>query len=258
MSLQTITIAKATVQAVLNTRTSVLDAANPKYGRFDNDKPIAKQINLAPTLLSRFDCIFVMRDIPDKERDGLIAEHILSEGVAMYAPLDSNLIRKYVSYAKKNISPKMTRESIDAIKSFYVELRNKNKGGAIPIGARQLEGLVRLAEASDKLRLSKQVLEQDAKVAIEVMTNYLQGVGFDNETGELDVDKIYGTGSSERKKMEYILRCIDEMGKNDTATDENLKEMTKDKITEDELFNGIYKLNRNGDIVKTKLGYKKL
>lgn len=261
MSIQTITVSKATVQAILNTRTSVLAAANPKFGRFDNDKPIAKQINLVPTLLSRFDGIFIMRDIPNEELDDSIAEHILSEGADKEAPLDSNLIRKYVSYAKKNIVPKMTREAIDVIKKFYVGLRNKNKGDAIPIGARQLEALVRLAEASAKLRLSKKVSIEDAKVAIDVMIDYLSGVGFDSETGELDVDKIYGTGSSERKKMQYVLRCIEkmsEMSKNRTATEESIKEMIGDKLTEDEIDNALYKLNRAGDILKTSLGFKKL
>ena len=79
MEQQTVTITKATVQATLRSQTSVLAAANPKFGRFDPLQSIPKQVNLAPSLLSRFDAIFIIRDIPSRENDEAIATHVLLE-----------------------------------------------------------------------------------------------------------------------------------------------------------------------------------
>ena len=101
MEQQTITISKANVQATLRAETSVLAAANPKLGRFDPYQSVAQQIDLPPTLINRFDVIFTLRDIPNKERDTKIAHHVLQEhtkeGKDMVIP--RNLFRKYVAYA---------------------------------------------------------------------------------------------------------------------------------------------------------------
>ena len=95
---QTVTISKANVQATLRAETAVLAAANPKYGRFDPTEMIAKQVNLVPSLLNRFDVIFILRDIPNKERDELIASHVLMEHKqeTNYELIDKPLLRKYI------------------------------------------------------------------------------------------------------------------------------------------------------------------
>jgi replicative DNA helicase Mcm len=77
MEQQTVTISKANVQASLKAQTSVLAAANPKFGRFDPYQPVAQQIDLPPTLINRFDIIFTLRDVPDKKKDERIATHVL-------------------------------------------------------------------------------------------------------------------------------------------------------------------------------------
>jgi replicative DNA helicase Mcm len=158
----TITISKANVQANLKSETSVLAAANPKFGRFDPDRPIAEQIDLPPTLINRFDIIFTLRDIPNRQKDELIAEHVLREhqrqGEDSLIPVD--LFKKYIAYAKQRIKPELSEEAIDEIKKFYIGLRNNsisNETGLrpIPISARQLQALVRMSEASAKIKLSK-------------------------------------------------------------------------------------------------------
>lgn len=264
MATQQITVSKANIQATLNTKTAVLAAANPKMGRFDGSQSIVKQINLVPTLLSRFDCIFIVRDIPNKDKDSAIADRILSEEVDESITIDSSLLRKYVSHAKSMDNPKMTDEARAHIKNFYVGLRNKNRDGegdAIPMGARQLESLIRIAEASARVRLADEITNEDAKVAIDIMMDYLHGVGYDKKTGKIDIDKIYGIGKSERDRMKYVLSCVDSIGKgssNGYALFDDVVLLINGKIDKDDVETALIKLNRQGDIIKTSIGYKKI
>src|SRR3990167_6976409 len=114
MEQQTVTVSKATVQASLRAQTAVLAAANPKFGRFDPTQSIPKQVNLMPSLLSRFDAIFIMRDIPQKDRDESIARHVLTEHKqsSKHDVIDKGLLKKYISYSKQKYSPKLTDEAI--------------------------------------------------------------------------------------------------------------------------------------------------
>jgi len=120
MEQQTVTISKANVQATLRSETSVLAAANPKFGRFDPYQSIAQQIDLPPTLINRFDVIFTLRDLPDKEKDSRIASHVLLEhrkqGETMLIPRD--LFRKYIAYSKQRIKPQLSDEAVAEIKKL--------------------------------------------------------------------------------------------------------------------------------------------
>ncbi|MEK6839935.1 MAG: minichromosome maintenance protein MCM, partial [Nanoarchaeota archaeon] len=127
MAQQTVTISKANIQATLRARTSVLAAANPKLGRFDPYQPIAAQINLPPALINRFDLIFPVRDLPNKEKDTLIASHVLEtqqEADQTKPEIPIELLKKYVAYVRQKIHPKLTQGAIDEIREFYVTLRN--------------------------------------------------------------------------------------------------------------------------------------
>lgn len=264
MATQQITVSKANIQARLNTKTAVLAAANPKFGRFNSKQSIIKQINLVPTLLSRFDGIFVLRDLPSEDRDKAIADRILSEEFDSEECIDSVLLRKYVSYAKKIDNPTMTKDCKKVIMDFYVGLRNKDRkeeGESIPMGARQLESLIRVAEASARIRLSKTVDDEDAKVAIEIMMDYLKGVGYDEESGKIDIDKIYGIGKTDRDRMEYLLKCVENISNGNLigcAPVDDIILLVKGKMTNAQVDTLLYKLNRQGDIIKTSSGYKKV
>jgi len=230
MEQQTITVSKANVQATLRAETSVLAAANPKFGRFDPYQAIAQQIDLPPTLINRFDVIFPLRDLPDRKKDELIATHVLyahqSKGEEMIIPRD--LFRKYVAYAKQRIKPELSDEAVEEIKKFYVDLRNMpvSAEGAlrpIPISARQLQALIRMSEASAKMRLSLKVTSEDAKRAIDIMKYYLMQVGYDYESKTFDIDK--GTGgmpTSQRSKVflvrDTIIKLESRMGKRKANT----------------------------------------
>ncbi|WP_297520314.1 LAGLIDADG family homing endonuclease, partial [Thermococcus sp.] len=122
-----ISISKAGITATLNSRTTVIAAANPKYGRFNRHKSLPEQLDLPPTLLSRFDLIFLLLDEPDEKVDSQIAEHILKvrrgEAEAVTPKIPYDLLKKYIAYARKNVHPVLSREAMDEIKRYYVRMR---------------------------------------------------------------------------------------------------------------------------------------
>ncbi|MFA5953036.1 MAG: minichromosome maintenance protein MCM [Candidatus Pacearchaeota archaeon] len=265
MEQQTVTISKANVQATLKAQTSVLAAANPKFGRFDPTQGIPQQMDLPPTLINRFDLIFSLRDIPNKANDEKIATHILTEHQteAKEMTIDRDLFRKYVAYAKQKISPQLTDEAVKKIKEFYVNLRNKPmKEGiemrTIPISARQLGALIRMAEASAKLRLSPKVEEKDAESSIKLMKYYLEQVGFDEETGEIDLDKISGKMRSSQRNKIFIVRDAifslrEEFG--EYIPIEKVEEKLQGKLNSEEIDDAIEKLKQEGTIFTPKQGH---
>ncbi|MEK6823403.1 MAG: minichromosome maintenance protein MCM [Nanoarchaeota archaeon] len=265
MEQQSVTISKANVQASLKAETSVLAAANPKFGRFDPYQPVAQQIDLPPTLINRFDIIFTLRDLPDRKKDARIATHVLSEHInEIETPIVSrDLLRKYVAYAKQKIKPVLTKEAIEELKNFYVELRNKpipseSALRPIPISARQLQALVRMSEAAAKVRLSESVSKQDAQQSIEIMKYYLMQVGFDYESQTFDIDRIgSGFSHSQRSKIfnvkESIIALSSRMGKEIPI--EEIKNDLKDKMKEQEIDEAIEKLIQSNEIYRPKHGY---
>ncbi|MFB6142614.1 MAG: LAGLIDADG family homing endonuclease, partial [Halorientalis sp.] len=235
-----ISVSKAGINATLKSRCSLLGAANPKYGRFDEYEPIGEQIDLEPALVSRFDLIFTVTDKPDEEKDRNLAEHILTTNYAgelnthraetsasdyteaevedvtsEVAPtIDAELLRKYVAYAKRNVYPTMSDEAKAAIQEFYVDLRARgaDEDAPVPVTARKLEALVRLAEASARIRLSDTVDRADAERVIEIVRSCLEDIGMDPETGEFDADVVEtGTSKSQRDRIKNLKTLIGEM-----------------------------------------------
>lgn len=167
MEQQTISVAKAGITTRLNSRTSILAAANPIHGRVSNVKDITEQIELQTTILSRFDCIFIVRDINTTENNTRIANHVLGlhQGKIMTKETDENaipfdLLKKYISYARNKIRPRLTQDAAEKLQGLYVEDRQKAlrkktlRTNTIPITVRQLEAIIRLSEALSKMKLS--------------------------------------------------------------------------------------------------------
>jgi replicative DNA helicase Mcm len=282
----TISVAKAGVMASLKSRCSLLAAANPKLGRFDKYEPIAPQINLTPALLSRFDLIFVLTDDPDATRDGRIAEHILksnyagelltqiawsgsgdSAGIALDVitpPIDPELLRKYIAYARKNVFPTLTDEARDYFHKYYVGLRSQGQDSnkPVPVTARQLEALIRLGEASARLRLSDKVTIQDAQRVVKIFESCLKKVGMDPDTGFLDADIIAtGITKSTRDKTKSLLDVIKDISKEcqgpapkDAVLDRAV-ELGIDRVKAEEI---IERLKRDGDIFEPRPGNLKV
>jgi replicative DNA helicase Mcm len=265
MEQQTVTVSKANVQATLKAATSVLAAANPKFGRFDPNQGIPQQIDLPPALINRFDIIFTLRDIPSKINDEKVAAHILDEHQkeAKEMIIDRDLFRKYVAYSKQRINPKLTNEATKVMKEFYVGLRNRpmlegEEMRSIPISARQLNSLIRLAEASARIRLSEVVEEQDSKLAIRLVKYFLEQTGYDEETGEIDMDKMSGKmKTSQRSKIFRVRETINELRKEigEQIPVEKIEEKLEGKISGDEIEEAIDKLAREGTIFKPRRGF---
>ncbi len=262
----TVSVAKASIMATLPAQTAVLAAANPKFGRFDFMKSLGEQITIPETLLSRFDLKFALFDVPDIEKDTKMADHIMKSRTtddyhAADPVIDPFLLRKYVAYARKNCFPKLTPEIGEIIKKFYIDTRAKYiQRGPISITPRQYEALIRLAEASAKIRLSPIVTEEDARRAIKILQTSLQQLGMDKETGLIDVDKIEsGTSSSQRNKIRIILDAVDaltkEVGKI-IPIEDVLSAAENEGITEVNAMEVIERLKKEGQLMEPK--YKHL
>ncbi|MEW6722529.1 MAG: minichromosome maintenance protein MCM [Candidatus Micrarchaeota archaeon] len=270
METQTISVAKAGIVAKFRTKTAILAAANPKYGRFDQTKNLADQFDVPPTLLSRFDLIFPIVDVLDEEKDAKLAEHILSTHMgknqgADEEVFDKDLLRKYIAYARRKVFPKLLPAASGKIKEFYVDLRRKSKdAGSVAITPRYLEGLVRLAEANAKIRLSETVEEEDAEVAIALFNYVMQQIMTDKVTGAFDVDVVTtGKPKSEREKMQKsdtILDIIREhLRRSDTADVEQVISDAKSYDIDDAAARKIItELLRRGVVYEKGYGHIKI
>jgi len=220
MELGQISIAKANIVATLPARTSILAGGNPKFGRFDPYLPIKEQIEVPETILSRFDLKFALRDVPNPEIDEKILTHIIKarhlETEKVEPPIPADLFRKYVAYARKNCHPKITEEAAEEIKKFFLNLRSKYVEGApVSITFRQYEALIRLAEASAKVQLREEVTREDALRAIKLMSASLRQLGFEPETGAIDIDRLEGARATamQRSKIRTVVSIIEELEK---------------------------------------------
>lgn len=266
MEQQTVSIAKGGIVATLNARASILAAANPTLGRYDPYKLIAENINLPVTILSRFDLIFLMKDVPDLERDTKTSEHILGlhqlKRSPEEPPIDLELLRKYISYAKR-IEPTLADETIKKLKEFYLKMRSSSlasPGSPIAITPRQLEALVRLSEARAKTFLRNVVTAEDAKAIITLMTLSLQDVGMDTSTGKIDIDVIMtGKSKSLRDTMQLVRTTLSEMEGDEGLVEEAklYEEFDRIGLKEDDVKKAITQLLKEGLIYSPKIGYLK-
>ncbi|MCZ6582650.1 MAG: minichromosome maintenance protein MCM [Thaumarchaeota archaeon] len=262
MEQQTASIAKGGIVATLNARTSILAAANPLYGKYDIHKNITENVNLPIPLLTRFDLIFVIRDIPRKEQDTRIAKHILNlhrSGMPdVKSLIDVDVLTKYLAYAKR-VEPILTKEAEEKILEYYMKMRNVEAEEMITVTPRQLEGLIRLATARAKLLLKNEVNVDDAERAIYLMQSMLEDAGVDVNTGKVDLGVLQGRPSSEISKMQLFmdtLKFLEEDLKGPVEEKLLVKELAKTgKFTEGEAYGYIRKLVRESAIYEPKTGY---
>jgi replicative DNA helicase Mcm len=266
MEQHTVSVAKGGIVATLNARTAILAAANPALGRYEPHRTVAENISLPVTILSRFDLIFVLRDVPNKEADGKMSEHILEmhrKGLSpVEPPIPLELLRKYISYAK-GIKPVLTQEALQRLKDFYLAMRSasESEGSPVAITARQLESLVRIAEAKARVALRKEVLSEDAEAAINIMKRSLEEVGIDLSSYKIDIDLIMtGKPKSVRDKLQTVLSTLMEMEKETGIVEKTalLNELeAKYTIPTGEADRLIGQLLREGTIYEPREGYLK-
>ena len=289
MEQQSISVAKAGITATLKSRCALLGAANPKYGRFDEFTPIGEQINMPASLLSRFDLIFIMGDKPDPQKDGAIAEHILKahsigETIAQHAKtpipgvddeyireqlkpvtpdIEPVIFRKYVAYAKRTCFPRLSDAARESLIDYYLRLRGlaSESTKPVPVTARQLEALVRLAEASARIRLSSDIELADAERVVNIVDTCLRQIAYDAKTGTFDIDKVV-TGISKGKRdlirtiKEVIRQLADESGR--AQIDEVIDQIAGKGYQRDEIRKQIDMFLRQGEAMEPKPGIIKL
>ena len=240
MEQQTISIAKAGITTVLNTRCAVLAAANPIFGTWSSLAETAEQMDFATTILSRFDLIFLVKDVKDQERDLLIANHVISlhasatgeseakRGVfsgtnrsGQAGTGDSNEpgvpfgvtdLRKYINFCRTHCDPRLTERAGQMLQNHYVSIRKRmlqerrsGKGNTVPITVRQLEALVRISESLARMELSNEANEAHVEEAIRLFTLSTLDAANKNATGstitEDDKKKIFDVEDAIRRRI---------------------------------------------------------
>ncbi|XP_058079243.1 DNA replication licensing factor MCM4 [Magnolia sinica] len=216
MEQQTVSIAKAGIIASLNARTSVLACANPSGSRYNPRLSVIDNIHLPPTLLSRFDLIYLVLDKADEQTDRRLAKHIVAlhfqdPESTIQDVLDLPTLTAYISYARKHIHPQLSDEAAEDLIHGYVEMRQRgNFPGSskkvITATPRQIESLIRLSEALARIRFSELVEKRDVAEAFRLLEVALQQSATDHSTGTIDMDLITtGVSASERMRRENLV-----------------------------------------------------
>ncbi|KAG4432811.1 minichromosome maintenance protein 5 [Cadophora sp. M221] len=216
MEQQTISIAKAGITTILNARTSVLAAANPIFGRYDDLKTPGENIDFQTTILSRFDMIFIVKDDHDRNRDIKIAKHVMGinmggRGVEEQAEAEISVdkMKRYVSYCKSRCAPRLSPEAAEKLSSHFVSIRKQvhaaeleaNARSSIPITVRQLEAIIRITESLAKLSLSPIATEQHVDEAIRLFL-----------ASTMDAVKM-GSGQGSKELNDEVNKLEDELKK---------------------------------------------
>ena len=225
MEQQTVSIAKAGIVATLKAQTAIIAAANPRSGRYDRYKTPTQNIHLPPSLLSRFDLIFIVIDRPDPAEDAQMAEFILQNSMlelndsldnktGNIAPIPGDLLKKYIKHARRTCHPVLTEEAKEQIKEFYLKLRGQydSEDAIVSILARNLDALVRLSEAYAKMALRDKVIKSDVEDVIKLFKRFLKDTGYDETTGKIDMDRILvGQSRSSISKLDKMLTRLKEI-----------------------------------------------
>ncbi|MEL9914949.1 MAG: minichromosome maintenance protein MCM [Thermoplasmatales archaeon] len=274
MEQQTITISKAGINATLMSRCALLAAANPKFGRYDETEPFINQTDFPPTLLSRFDLIFVIVDRPGKS-DVEMSNYILkvhSDGEKIAGGIsieksefkpyfDREFLKKYIVYARRYCFPVLSPGAKEKISKFYVDKRMSSKPGTVAITPRQLEALIRLSEASARIRLSDRVTEEDVERGIKLMESFLSQTTLVNGIPDIDII-LTGYPSKERKNLlslsEIIRKLEDENHGKDVSLSQIQEEAKGLGLSLDQVERNIKLLRERGQLIEPRSGYYRL
>jgi DNA replication licensing factor MCM4 len=252
MEQQTVSIAKAGIITTLNARTSILASANPIGSKYNPNLPVPQNIDLPPTLLSRFDLVYLVLDRVDEQEDRRLAKHLVGmyledtpENASREEILVSTIaypdltlvanavqqpiefLTSYITYAKTQIHPVLTQPAADALTEAYVAMRKlgddiRAAERRITATTRQLESMIRLSEAHARMRLSTEVTAEDVEEAVRLIRSALKQAATDARTGLLDMSLLTeGTSASDRRRRDdlkkAVLSLVDEMGAGGSA-----------------------------------------
>ncbi|CAJ1066761.1 DNA helicase MCM8%2C partial [Xyrichtys novacula] len=248
MEQQSVSLAKAGIVSSLPARASVVAAANPIGGHYNRGKTVSENLKMGSALLSRFDVVFLLLDIPDESHDRHLSEHVmanragkgrtssamvtrtnsesamsvllehsdmpLSERLQLPAgenidPIPACLLRKYISYARQYVHPTLSPEAAQILQDFYLSLRSQaHSADATPITTRQLESLIRLSEARARLDLRETATKSDAEDVVEIMKHSLADT-YSDGLGNLDFERSQlGSGMSQRSSGKRLVNAL--------------------------------------------------
>ncbi|KAK0673989.1 putative DNA replication licensing factor mcm5 [Cercophora samala] len=218
MEQQTISIAKAGITTILNARTSVLAAANPIFGRYDDMKTPGENIDFQTTILSRFDMIFIVKDEHERGKDERIAKHVMGIHMGGRGMQDERVVeseipvekmRRYISYCKSRCAPRLSDAAAEKLSSHFVAIRKQvhaseleaNARSSIPITVRQLEAIVRITESLAKLSLSPVATEEHVDEAIRLfLCSTMDAVNQGSNQGSRELNEEVARVESELKR----------------------------------------------------------
>jgi len=249
---------------------STLITASPRFGRFDEYRPISEQIEIPINTLILFDIIFSIDDKPGVKKDSEIAEHILrmhSQKLVAEPEIKPELLKKYITYARKNVFPTLTEEAKKTLKEYYINLRKfgEDENSPVPVTPRQFVSLIKLSEASARIRLSNEVSKEDAEWGIRMFEESLKRTCFDYETGRFDVDVVAtGRSQAEAERSRNVLDIINELSQKNKkgaameditkkASSEGLSEYRVENTLSSLVYEGVisrkeyYRLTKNGE-----------
>lgn len=247
-----INIQKAGYHYTLSAKTAIFGTGNPTFGRYDLYRTVKENVSLPATIISRFDLIFVGKH-ESNDNEGLVS-HILRRGEKSKAPIETELLKKFVAYAKR-IKPEMTEDAIQYLGNFYLRMTKlDNEKSPVSISPRQLEAMQRIAEASAKIRLSDKVEKQDAKRAIDIMMKSLEQVGIDPETGEHDIDALLtGIPKNLRDKMYLLMNILKD--RKDHSIEDIVEELESTGLRHVDIMKLFKPLLEDGTIYSPRNGY---
>ncbi|KAI9673927.1 MAG: hypothetical protein M1817_002133 [Caeruleum heppii] len=222
MEQQTVSIAKAGIITTLNARTSILASANPIGSKYNPNLPVPQNIDLPPTLLSRFDLVYLVLDRIDEQNDRRLAKHLVgmyledtpdnAAGSQEILPIE--FLTSYISYARTKCQPRIDEEASQELVRAYVEMRKLGEDvraaeRRITATTRQLESMIRLAEAHAKMRLSDTVTAGDVSEAVRLIKSALKQAATDARTGLIDMGLLTeGTSASERRRKQDLKKAV--------------------------------------------------
>jgi len=239
MENQEVPINKAGINTTLTTETTVIAAANPKYGRFDRYEPLNEQVELGSPLLSRFDLIFGISDSVDSDRDEAIAEHQhnrSADEATVKKPLDDDLMTEYIAYARQNVMPTYADDAPKQhLIDYYTEKRKESDDGdpdVSPVTPRMNDALRRLAQASARLHLRDEITMADAECATDLMNLTLGDTALEAD-GTLNYGKREGRNVTQEQRKDMIQEAVAD----ESLTVEEIADATglDDSVVEDEV-----------------------
>jgi DNA replication licensing factor MCM4 len=242
MEQQTVSIAKAGIITTLNARTSILASANPIGSRYNPNLPVPQNIDLPPTLLSRFDLVYLVLDRVDEQEDRRLAKHLVNmyledrpdnaaeeeilvsyfpgqltsprHRLTVYTLQPIEFLTAYITYAKTKVHPALTPAAGKALSDAYVNMRKlgddiRSSDRRITATTRQLESMIRLSEAHARMRLSPEVTADDVEEAVRLIRSAIKQAATDSRTGLIDMSLLTeGTSASERRSREALKRAL--------------------------------------------------